>query len=427
MKNKSFILFLSLLLFKILLEINYVYFIYPIFSYMKFILDINFIKMLESYLFFIIGFLVLPFDDKKISNSLLFILFIFNFIPLSSYYFLTNNHRIYIYSVFSAYILLASLFYVLNFKKKYDIKVKIRLNYNYILLILIIIFMLYSLKNISKINLEVFLNKNIYEIRRNLKLNGVIGYLIPWFGNVIIPTFILKNFLKKNKIYCLSGIFFQMLFFSMFPFKTFLVIPFFMIANCLLWKRKNFKLKIINLFNLTIIISMVLYYIFDKLIFLSLIVRRVFLVPAQINFMYCDYIQKGGKKLFYSGGQIGRLFNLKYPYEINFAHYIGKNYFLNEETSANTGLFADAYVNLGFLGIIVIVIFLVIFLLFIDKISENNKVFAFGILVFYINILTNTSFFTAIFTHGLGLAVVLILLNGADGEDNRKNIKNRYN
>ncbi len=420
MKNKSFILFLSLLLFKILLEINYVYFIYPVFSYIKFILDINFIKMLESYLFFIIGFLVLPFDDKKISNSLLFILFIFNFIPLSSYYFLTNNHRIYMYGVFSAYILLALLIYILKFKiKKYEIKVKIRLNYNYILLVLIIIFILYSLKNISKINLEVFLNKNIYEIRRNLKLNGIIGYLTPWFGNIIIPTFILKNFLEKNKIYCLSGIFFQMLFFSMFPFKTFLVIPFFMIANCLLWKRKNFKLKIINLFNLIIIISMVLYYIFDKLVFLSLIVRRVFLVPAQINFIYYDYVQQGGKKLFYSGGQIGRLFNLKFPYEIDFAHYIGKNYFLNEGTSANTGLFADAYVNLGFLGIIVITLFLAIFLLFIDKISENNKAFSFGILVFYINSLTNTSFFTAILTHGLGLAVVLILLNGANNEINK--------
>ena len=133
MKNTSFILFLSLLLFKILLEINYVYFIYPVFSYIEFILDINFIKMLESYLFFIIGFLVLPFDDKKISNSLLFILFIFNFIPLSSYYFLTNNYRIYMYGVFSAYMLLALLIYVLKFKiKKYEIKIKIKLNYNYI-------------------------------------------------------------------------------------------------------------------------------------------------------------------------------------------------------------------------------------------------------------------------------------------------------
>lgn len=429
MKNKSFI-FLSLLLFKILLEINYVYFIYPVFSYIKFILDINFIKMLESYFFFITGFLVLPFDDKKVSNSLLYVLFIFNFIPLSSYYFLTNNYREYMYSVFLTYVILGAILNKFQYRyvglKKYKNIKRIKINFNYILLLPIICFIIYSLKNISKINLEVFILENIYNIRSKLKLNGIVGYLVPWFGNIIIPAFILENFLKNKKIYCIIGFLFQMLFFSMFPFKTFLVLPFFMIINCLLWKRKNSNLNIINFFNLIIIISMVLYYIFDKLVFLSLIVRRVFLVPAQINFIYYDYIYQGGKKLFYSGGQIGKLFNLEYPHNIDFANYIGKIYFLNEGTSANTGLFADAYVNLGFLGIILITIFLSIFLLLVDKISINNKVFSFGILVFYINILTNTSFFTAILTHGLGLAVILILLNGVDSENNKKNIKNRY-
>lgn len=410
MKNKSSTLFLSLLLFKILLEVNYIYFIYSEFSYTKFILDINFIKMLESYFFFIVGFLVLPFDNKKVSNGLLFILFIFNFIPLSSYYFLTNNYRMYMYDIFLAYMILALLIHILKFKAKKN-KIRNEIKLNYILLILIIFFIAYSLKNISKINLEVFILKNIYEIRDNLNLNGIIGYLVPWFGNIIIPAFILKNFLEKNKIYCLNGIFFQMLFFSMFPFKTFLFLPFFMIISCLLWKRKNFNLNFLNFLNLTVIISMFFYYLFNNLIFLSLIVRRVFFVPAQINFIYYDYIQQGGKKLFYSGGQIGKLLNLKYPYEVDFSYYIGKTYFFNVEIGANTGLFADAYINLGFLGIVIITIFLVIFLLFIDKISENNKVFTFSILVFYINILTNTSFFTALLTHGLGLAVILILLN----------------
>lgn len=405
MKKDKFYFF-NLLIFKILLEISYIYVVFPNYKYTGFLLNINFIKLLESYLMFFIIFFLIP-NQKKISVNFINLFFIFHFIPISSYYYLSDNYRKYIYLLFISYILI-----IIGIKLCDEIKIKslinININFEYFLFFIIGLFIIYSLKFIGKINLEVFLLKNIYEIRGNLKMIGIINYLVPWFGNIIVPAFILNSFLKNKKFFFILGFFFQMIIFSIYPFKSFFMLPFFMIINVIYYEKKDYLNKISNFLNISILFSIFSFYFFNRIYLLSLIVRRVFLLPARINFIYYDYIFKGGKKLFYSEGKIGKLFNQNYPYDLDFANYIGKIYFGREDMRVNTGMFSDAYVNIGSIGIILISILLILFLFYLDNISKGKEKFTWGIIVMYIVGLTNSSLFTTLLTHGLIIALILV-------------------
>ena len=66
--NKSIIwAFLGVLLFKITLDLSYYFIISPIFEYMRFSLNLNVIKLIESYFLFTVIFILMPKSSKKLS------------------------------------------------------------------------------------------------------------------------------------------------------------------------------------------------------------------------------------------------------------------------------------------------------------------------------------------------------------------------
>jgi len=142
---------------------------------------------------------------------------------------------------------------------------------------------------------------------------------------------------------------------------------------------------------------------------LSLFTRRLLFVPSQVNFFYYDYFSTHGY-IFLSYHKIFSSF-LNYPYQLSPPNLIGEVYFNNPQIHANTGLFGDAYMNFGFVGLILWGIFLVIILKLADASSKGKdiKLTVAAIAIVILN-LRNGALLTNIFTHGLLLALILLYL-----------------
>ena len=161
---------------------------------------------------------------------------------------------------------------------------------------------------------------------------------------------------------------------------------------------------------------------------IDVFVRRVFFIPGLLTFYYYDFF-KVNPVDYFRQGIVGRL-GVKSPYIFQIPQIIGDNYFLG--AYANAGLFSDAYSNLGTIGVFIMPIIITLTLKLIDLVSldlDDRIVFAASITCVFS--LLNSSYFTALITHGL-LATIIILyfINTNDYKDSDNNLytkKKNYN
>lgn len=100
---------------------------------------------------------------------------------------------------------------------------------------------------------------------------------------------------------------------------------------------------------------------------------------------------------------------------------IGKVYFNAPTMLANNGLFSDAYMNLGTLGMFVMPFLICSALRFLDYCARNiNSYYLIMVLISVSYIFISSSFFTVLLTHGFLLLCLIILLiipkDGSMGE-----------
>ena len=137
---------------------------------------------------------------------------------------------------------------------------------------------------------------------------------------------------------------------------------------------------------------------------LSVFVRRVFFVPAKLNYDYYDYFSINPLN-YYSNviKFITPVYPKGVPAEIGFF----RNGYYGE--SANNGLFSDAIANLGLVGCVVMPIAVVIVLKLFDVVSEGiNEAVLVSVIIAVSRPLFGSSFFTGLITHGL-LVMMLLL------------------
>lgn len=128
-----------------------------------------------------------------------------------------------------------------------------------------------------------------------------------------------------------------------------------------------------------------------------LVIRRGFYMPNLLDEFYFDYISENGP-IFYQ------------PQKTNLAFTIGDTYFGNEEMRCNNGLFTDAFMNLGWIGVLFYPILFAYFFKTCERsfryVNENSTLFAAFIIT---STLRSSLFTTSVFTHGLFIAVFSML------------------
>ena len=342
-------------------------------------IDINYAKIVIGWmLFFSFLLLLVPFFDKSfISYSISFLFFI-GFMPVVTTFGFCNADW--------SYILFQTIYWLLIFigfivsknvrlKELLVFKIKNRNAFLFFSLSLVFILVLAFSYKYNHLNISFNLN-DVYRIRAESK--GRVPTYIAWikqsFGSITIPFLIIFCAEKKkyNSIILLFVL--DILLFSIAMDKAYLfsLLISFTVAFFVL----KLKIKIYTFFSAFLFLGFSVS-LFEKIergtiyIFYYLI-RRIFYLPSWINTMYYDYFSQN-PKLFLSQGVF--VFSKVIPkvYDDTYLSIINRQYFNGFVPSPNTGLFAEAYCQLGIWGIFVFPILIILFLLMINSLLRFHS------------------------------------------------------
>lgn len=153
-------------------------------------------------------------------------------------------------------------------------------------------------------------------------------------------------------------------------------------------------------------ISIALYLFSNNIKVSSLFIHRVIFVPSGLNYCYHDFFSNNECDFFKEG--FLRWFGFVSEYKRGIAITVGEKYF-GYTLMANNGLFSDAYMNLGRIGVILFPLILNFILRLCDACTYRlNERLLFIVMVSASFSLISTSFTTTLLT--FGLIVLMIAL-----------------
>lgn len=153
------------------------------------------------------------------------------------------------------------------------------------------------------------------------------------------------------------------------------------------------------------VIALLEWFIRGSYYVVSLFFRRMMFLPVLMHNYYYDFFQHNQYDFFKS--------SISFLGESNYKSIplvIGENY-MESGTSANNGLFSDAWANAGVIGVVIMPILLVLVLKVADGITEDlpMKLYvasAIEVALLYIS----SSFLTDMLSHGVALMLVVLYL-----------------
>jgi len=405
-KKSTILAFLCLILFRVVLDLSYYFVISPVWGYARFTLDLNNLKLVESYLLFIIIFILMPKSAKKLSNIMVWLLILLAYIPMLTIFAFMNEARTYMYAV-TGFWMIVFLFLHMPTVSLAPLKQSKIIRYSiFICLGIIVLLLIYKYLGLS----FSFDFTKVYDIRREYVGTGIplAGYLFSWMAKIVNPLFFALFIMKRKWLLVAVIVVLQVLLFSATGEKIyFLALP---VILALMWiiKRKN-PLAFMGMGLVAIvIIGMLSYWLIDDLHMSSLFARRTLLIPAQLSFFYYDFFSKNELVLL-SSSRLG--FFLDYPYHLNPPHLIAEVYFNLPQMGSNTGVVGDAYMNFGFIGLALYGMLLAIILKLVDTCSKGVD-FRVGVAAIAMPAigLTNGPLTTVFLTGGLFLALIILYL-----------------
>jgi len=408
-KKNTLWAFLSIIFYKIILDLSHYFVISPVWGYMGFNLRFSTIKLIESYFLLFIIFIFLPKSSKRLSNIMIWLLILLSYIPMLTLFAFMDQPRIYMYVVtgFWPLVFLLLKFPAISMSPLKKSQSKIIRYLIFFSLFLTVFLMIYKYFGLS----FSFSLTKVYEIRKAYTEMGIplAGYLFNWVAYIVNPILFAIFITRKKWIFAALTVVLQLLLFSVTGMKSFLfILPFVLGLTWVITRRNPLAYVAIGLAGI-IILGMFSYWFVDDLWISSLFTRRTLLGPAQLSFFYYDFFSEN-EPTFLSQHRIFRTI-LNYPYRLDPPHLIGEVYFDSPEMSANNGIYADAYMNFGFAGFALWGILLGIILRLTDSLSKNKDMrMAVAAVAMPALFLTNSPLLTCLITHGLLLALMLLYL-----------------
>ncbi len=412
----SFKLLLGITLYRLILDLSYILVISKLSSYEGYYLTINNFKLLESYLFLVfLSILIATFTSSRVkifsSEYLLFLLFLFTYVPLGSLYALSDRSRVFFYYCTIFWFLFIVFYFNIPVFKLKSLQIP---KYTFIIcaygINLITLFLIYRYLGIS-LNFNLSL---VYDIRSKYIEARIpfAGYLFNWTGYVINPLLLSYSFDGKQWSTFMSSLFVQLLLFSQTGLKSFLFLPFLVLGVNWLYRRygKNMLyILTVLMMSFVIILGILFYNLVGDVWSSSLFTRRALYIPALLSFYYYDFFSSRGPIYLSQHRLFGNL--LTYPYSLDPPHLIGSVYFGSAEISANNGILGDSYMNFGFAGSILWSFVLVLLLKILDSfVGVDRSRLVLGVTVVFTNVFTNSALLTNLTTHGFLLLILFSVI-----------------
>lgn len=415
-KKSHLTIFISIFLYKTFLHIAYVGFVYKKFEYMGFTYDFNPYKYFFSIILLLCAFISLPKNKDRPSHIFLQLHLIIMMIPMLVIYYTMNKSTMFVSVSFVVFILQcisSEHLPILKIKKIKNSKLLLHLIISS-LSIFVYISMLRAngLPSISSLNIL-----SVYDFRSDVKYPFLMSYLVNWQAKVINPFLITTFYLKKEKTKTTIAIIMQVIIYMITGHKAYLFIPIAILIIIKFINKVDFLRSISNGALFSTITLYMIHVISKSILLPSLFLRRFLLLPAYIKFLYYDFFSNN-EYLYFSAGFIGKILNKEYPYHLPPAFLIGDIFFNDPQSGANTGYLADAYANMGIIGMFIIGVLFAIVLKIIDSLGMKiGKEITIGLSLFLILSLNDSAFLTTLLTGGLMFLIFVLFLYSSDSNN----------
>ena len=267
------------------------------------------------------------------------------------------------------------------------------------------------LKDIRQIGVGVYETRFAYrEVTANFE--GILRYATTWLANLMIPLLFLWGWVLNRNVYLMGfSLLIQYFLFSLGNNKSYLGMIFvYIITFSIFSLAPKISGRLISLgFACLLVFSMLM----DLALNItpppinSLVIRRAIMMHGVLTGLYLDYFSQND--LYYLSHGVFSDF-VKSSYSFEPANQIGYIFFGNHETSANANIWADAYANFGFVGVVVFNIVLLLYLWILDNSAVNKNQPIIFALTSTTYVLTDTALLTSLLTHGLLVLLAIVIL-----------------
>ncbi|MCI8813744.1 MAG: hypothetical protein HFH61_00570 [Lachnospiraceae bacterium] len=251
-----------------------------------------------------------------------------------------------------------------------------RLPIKYIRIILVVILatgIAMSIRSLGTFNFSISLS-GVYDFRRYYKENSndLITFFKSALGAFLGPTLITYYVYKRKIIPAIFFVIIQIIFFSMARDKTYLfLLPIAILLGIFgdgvvsnIRKYMSYMCMAISGFSLLAALN-----IFRTIIF-ELLIRRMFVVPAFLNYIYFFFFDSN-EPIWWRQDTflIDKPFTPVYSESVPLV--IANRMLNGRETNPNAGMFAEAYSRCGIFGIIIYPLLVILMLRLVDKCFKN--------------------------------------------------------
>jgi hypothetical protein len=253
---------------------------------------------------------------------------------------------------------------------------------------------------------------SVYDLRLSARVaaaqSPILAYLSSWLVTVIVPLLVVIWVENRDKVaLALAGLS-SIVVFASIGAKTALFTALVLIGAGRVDLDKGFKRPARIIAGALAGLSMTGFLPVVGTFFSVVVVRRIFLIPAQIQGRFVEFFSSHSPAGFGESG-IGSLV-FAGPYGRTAAEVVGSRYF-NAETSANANFITDSFGSFGYLGAIVGCCVAGLLLGVVSSLLPARSPAGRIILLFAsVSILSSASLLTSLLTHGLLLIPLIGLV-----------------
>lgn len=401
-------IFFPAILLRVALELSYVFFVNPYFSYLGLTLRLDVFKYVESWIIYFSLIMAFPRVFLRASDYMMTYLLYSFLAPLLVFYALADASREHLYYVLLSVVLVAVFREGKPFRFKF---VRYGRILAYLLIFsgcIIVTGWLIARGGFNTFNLNLAL---VYDIREEVAQatgQGIMGYLNIWTFKVFGPTLLAVFLWKRNYVLASFMVGLHIVWFGISTNRSILFFPF-LVIFLWTWFRRSRSLLFVP-FGMFIVVSFsYLFYFFAADSFLpSLTIRRAFFSPALNTFSYYEFFSEN--QLIYWSNSVTSAF-ISYPYDLSPAMMIGDH--RGTDSNVNNSFLSTGYMHAGVIGVVLYGVICGFLFRIYDSLSYKGVppwVAVASLIVPTHSLLTSADLLTALLTHGVAVSMIVLFL-----------------
>lgn len=338
--------------YKAILTLLYAFFQYPRFGYSGYASDLDFLRLIIGWLVYIGTVRMIRTDRDDVCSMFLYTIFMLSIAPFIVIYEFDASYKLWMILLQVACLLFMRFLFSLNLKLPESFRgisyknTKLRL----VATVTLAAYLVYCLWRFGLPVLSSLSFNDVHQIRAEVNLSTFESILQNVLCKAICPVYLVVTLKEKRWGWFAFALLVQLYTYSVTGFKSYLFIPVILIALQLVPKL-SVKKTILAGLPLGSFFLGLLYSITHSNMLYALIGDRIIFMPARIKFSYFDYFSQYDF-VYFSQNSFSKIFGIQSNYSTPVPYLIGELYFNKPEMWTNTGFMADAYSNLGVLGMV---------------------------------------------------------------------------